>query len=338
MINIFYLEKLNYLDQALYYCKKFNLKLCYRGDSFEYCNLIELINPPNNLLFFLVWVRLKKFNKVYIFSDEISPYAQYIAKYNNTTCIPLDTFFKGYKYYKNKHGIDLIPNKIQKFFYHYQKFYDRKISPYDFDFYTLIKFNLFTIISNFSFKTSLPGYFSTNVIVDSIEIYNVYIDNFYPSHKIEINQNIYIDFLRELKIIKTTKKRKITLISQPFYLYKNCNWAEEFIFLYEECKKENVELEVLLHPRDNIEFYNDYADLKIIKELRSLKSTLNIISDSLFIVVKSTTMIDIFKVLKLPLLYLDYIDYDDFNGNSYRNNTNNKLLRKKNDLNNFLNE
>ena len=184
----------------------------------------------------------------------------------------------------------------------------------------------------------MPGYFSTNVIVDSIEIYNVYIDNFYPSNKIELNQYIYIDFLRDLKIIETTKKRKITLVSQPFYLYKNSKWEEEFNILYEECKKENLELEVLLHPRDNIEFYNNYSDLKIIKGLRTLKDTLKSINDSLFIVVKSTTLIYTFEVLELPLLYLDYIDYDDFQGNDYRNKTNNKLLQKKNDLNNFLNE
>jgi hypothetical protein len=271
------------------------------------------------------FIKDSNFNYVVLFNDSFSPEACWIQKKIRTILIPTHPVFCTNSQYFNKAAeaseTGVIKNFIVNIFGLYQ---NCNSGRYDFFgsygevFYFLLKKLIYCYKPQ---ELILGGRFAYKIFAPNTQYKKAYMSIGINQSKIEVSGSISCavdeyqaqSYLDQIHNIEEGKLFDVLLISQPFYKYKKYKklWHKEVESFINDCKESDLSYRILLHPRDDKNCYSSIVSENCIIASDGFKTILDIYSlakSSRLIVSKSSTLMNSFIRLKMPIAYINYFN------------------------------
>jgi hypothetical protein len=326
-INIyFYIDKVQFLSEAVYLCKKLNIVPLVKDkvifDALYKMGVRSTKVSNYFILFYFQVIRLDV-QLIFLTSDTLSPYAQLLQRKFKAITLNDIPFDFGSEYYQNR-SHDLCPCniffKILFFIFNLKsESYGRRVHMLPCRLNDVVRYVVYKIFYGFRFKKDLQGFFSDIVLLPREEMRDVYLDNGFDREKLRVVDSPTLSYLSNLKkeCNPINKDIDVLLVSQPLYRYDvGFQWLEEVSNLVIDCDNSKLKLYILLHPRDDPDKYSVFASKCIIvdsQKVRSSVENLKYIKRSKLVVIKSSSMRILPYINKTPVAYINYCNVNTLN-------------------------
>jgi len=277
---------------------------------------IKSLKVPSNYILFCMRVKKLDVHLFILFTDTLSPHAQWLQRKYKTILINDEAIDKDSFYYLTQSNSKTPSNPFYIILFNifglYGVLYDKKLEQVPRRINDVIRYVFYKLFYGFKFNKILPGFFSDIVLLPREELINIYQENGFDEKKLKLINSPYIAYLSDLAGQHSPVKKDIDvlLFSQPLYYYVGGeNWLDEVENLVNDCNNHGKKLVILLHPRDDLsmyEIFSDRCEICFNNNIRSDLENLKYVVRSNLVVVKSSTIRIMPLIFKIPVAFINY--------------------------------